>query len=66
MQNELDTLEQKLIQLVQLTQQLRAENLQLRQQIAATLNDNHKYKEKLDQAARRIERILEKLPEENG
>lgn len=66
MQSELDTLEQKLTQLVQLTHHLRAENLQLRQRIAAALNDSHKYEEKLGQAALRIERILEKLPAENG
>lgn len=66
MQSELDTLEQKLAQLVQLAQHLRAENLQLRQRIAAALNDRHKYEEKLGQAALRIEHILEKLPAENG
>ena len=38
MHSELDILDQKLVQLVQLTQRLRAENLQLRQEVAAAVS----------------------------
>jgi len=64
MQSELDALEQKLQQLVQLTQRLRAENLQLRQQIASALNEQRKRQDKIEQAAQRLERLLDQLPAE--
>lgn len=66
MQSELDALEQKLTQLVQLTQRLRAENLQLRQHVAAAVNDQRKSQDKVTQAAQRIEKILEQLPVESA
>jgi len=66
MQSELDALEQKLTQLVQLAQRLRAENLQLRQHVATALNDQRKSQDKLAQAAQRIEKILEHLPAESA
>ncbi len=66
MQSELDALDQKLAQLVQLTQRLRAENLQLRQHVAAALNEQRKSQDKLSQAAQRIEGILEHLPAESA
>lgn len=66
MQSELDALEQKLTQLVQLAQRLRAENLQLRQHVAAAVNDQRKSQDKLTQAAQRIEKILEHLPVESA
>lgn len=66
MQSELDALEQKLTQLAQLTQRLRAENLQLRQHVAAAVNDQRKSQDKLTQAAQRIEKILEHLPVESA
>jgi cell division protein ZapB len=62
MQSELDALDQKLAQLVQLTQRLRAENLQLRQDVASALNGQRKGQDKIDQAAQRLEKILAKLP----
>lgn len=64
MQSELDTLEQKLHQLVQLNQRLRAENQQLRQHVAAALNEQKKRQDKIEQAAQRLERILDQLPAE--
>lgn len=65
MQSELDTLDQKLAQLVQLTQRLRTENLQLRQQVAAALNEQRKSQDKVSQAAQRLEKILDHLPAES-
>jgi cell division protein ZapB len=64
MQSELDALEQKLLQLVQLNQRLRAENQQLRQHVAAALNEQRKRQDKIDQAAQRLERLLDQLPAE--
>lgn len=63
MQSELDALEQKLIQLTQLTQRLRAENMQLRQEIASALSQQRKSQDKLDTAAVRLEKLLAQLPE---
>jgi hypothetical protein len=40
MEPELDTLEEKITQFVRLCQQLRTENIQLRQQLAVTTSHN--------------------------
>lgn len=64
MLSELDTLEQKLHLLVQLNQRLREENQQLRQHVASALNEQRKRQDKLDQAAARLEKLLEQLPAE--
>ncbi len=62
MQSELDNLEQKLAQLVQLAQRLRAENLQLRQEVAAAVSRQRKSQDKVDEAAQRLEKLLSQLP----
>ncbi len=62
MQSELDNLNQKLAQLVQLTQRLRAENLQLRQEVAAAVSQQRKGQDKVDEAAQRLEKLLAQLP----
>ena len=64
MHSELDVLDQKLAQLVQLTQRLRAENMQLRQEIAASLSQQRKSQDKVNEAALRLEKLLSKLPED--
>ncbi len=64
MQSELDALEQKLQQLLQLNQRLRAENQQLRQHVATALNEQRKRQDKIEQAAQRLERIIDQLPAE--
>lgn len=64
MLSDLDTLEQKLHQLVQLNQRLRDENQQLRQHVASALNDQRKHQDKIDQTASRLEKLLEQLPAE--
>ena len=63
MHSELDVLDQKLAQLVQLTQRLRAENMQLRQEIAASLSQQRKSQDKVNEAAQRLEKLLSQLPE---
>jgi cell division protein ZapB len=64
MHSELDVLDQKLALLVQLSQRLRAENLQLRQEVAAALSEQRKSQDKVDEAAQRLEKLLAQLPED--
>jgi cell division protein ZapB len=63
MHSELDVLDQKLAQLVQLTQRLRAENQQLRQEVASALSQQRKSQDKVSEAAQRLEKLLSQLPE---
>ncbi|MFA7400354.1 MAG: hypothetical protein WCZ98_07730 [Sideroxydans sp.] len=62
MQSELDALDNKLAQLVRLTQRLRAENLQLRQDVATALSGQRKSQDKIEQASQRLEKLLTQLP----
>lgn len=64
MHSELDALDLKLAQLVQLTQRLRAENLQLRQEVAAAVSQQRKSQDKVNEAAQRLEKLLTQLPED--
>lgn len=64
MHSELDALDEKLAHLVQLTQRLRAENLQLRQEVAAAVSKQRKSQDKVDEAAKRLEKLLAQLPED--
>jgi uncharacterized protein (TIGR02449 family) len=66
MQAELDSLENRLAQLVKLAQHLRGENYQLRQELAQALSQGRQYHDKLDSARIRVERLLEQLPEEES
>ncbi len=65
MQGELNILENKLAQLVQLTKRMRAENHQLRQDLAEALSRARLSEDKINSATSRLESILTKLPEEN-
>lgn len=62
MHSELDALDQKLSSLVELTQRLRAENLQLRQEVAAALSQQRKSQDKVETAALRLEKLIAQLP----
>ncbi len=62
MHSELDALDEKLAQLVQLTQRLRAENQQLRQEVAAALSQQRKGQDRANEAAARLEKLLAQLP----
>ena len=64
MQSELDALDQKLAHLVQLTQRLRTENQQLRQEVAAALSQQRKSQDKVQEATARLETLLSQLPED--
>jgi cell division septum initiation protein DivIVA len=64
MQGELNLLENKLAQLVQMTKRMRAENHQLRQDLAEALSHARKSDDKINHAQARLELILAKLPDE--
>jgi|APDOM4702015248_1054824.scaffolds.fasta_scaffold3263752_1 regulator of replication initiation timing len=63
MENELQALESKLAQLIAVTRKLRSENQSLRQQLAQQVDDNKRTNARLDEAARRLESLLEQIPE---
>ena len=66
MQTELDALEGKLAQLVQLSQRLRAENHQLRQELATALSEGRQCNDKMENACKRLESLLAQLPEDTA
>ena len=63
MDSELSDLEEKLAQLVQRLKTLRAENRELRQQLAGRTDENARLAEKLNAAKSRIEALLRQIPE---
>jgi cell division protein ZapB len=64
MENELNALETKLAQLIQVSGQLRAETQQLRQELAHALSSNRQYNDKMNSAKARLEKLLVTLPED--
>ena len=66
MQTELNLLENKLAQLVQLSRHLRVENLRLRQELANALSHGRQSDDKIESARARIEGLLAQLPEEES
>lgn len=65
MDAELDALQEKINQFVELCQRLRAENVQLRQQLASELDQNKRLEDKIAGAKTRLESLLGKIPEES-
>lgn len=63
MENELNSLESKIQQMVQLCQNLRTGNQNLRQQLAALTREQKRMEEHMMQARIRMEALLEKIPE---
>ncbi len=63
MDAELRSLEQKISQFIDLFQRLRADNQQLRQQLASALNENQQLQEKISNATNRLESLLTQIPE---
>jgi cell division protein ZapB len=59
---EFKSLEDKVAQFVSLCERLRAENLELRQQLAAARSDAKRLHDKIDGARTRLEGLIEKLP----
>ena len=64
MDAELKSLEGKINQFVALCQRIRAENHQLRQQLASVQNENKQLAEKIGDAKIRLESLLAQIPEE--
>ena len=62
MEAEFNSLEAKVAQFVSLCEQLRAENVQLRQQLAAARNDAKRLHDKINGAKARLEGLLSRLP----
>jgi cell division protein ZapB len=60
---EFNSLESKVAQFVGLCERLRAENITLRQELAAAQNDAKRLNEKIEGARTRVEQLLSRLPE---
>jgi cell division protein ZapB len=63
MEDELTALETKLALLIQVSGQLRAENQQLRQELAHALSSNRQFSDRMNKAKVRLEKLLVTLPE---
>jgi cell division protein ZapB len=63
MEAELNSLDDKIKQLLQLCQKLRKDNSALRQQLASAQNDKKQLTEKIGAARSRLEALLEQVPE---
>jgi cell division protein ZapB len=59
---EFSSLEAKVAQFVSLCERLRAENQDLRQELAAARTDARRLNEKIDGAKARLEGLLSRLP----
>ena len=62
MEAEFNSLEAKVEQFVELCERLRAENGELRQQLAAAQKDAKRLNEKIDGAKTRLEGLLNRIP----
>ena len=63
MEAELKSLDDKISQLVQLTQKLRKDNSQLRQNLASVQSENKRLSEKVTTARTRLETLLAQIQE---
>lgn len=61
--NQLDALERKIAQIVGVCEMLRADNIQLRQQLLVAENERDEMAERMTAARERIERLALQLPE---
>ena len=60
---ELNSLEAKVAQFVAICERLRAENIALRQELAAARNDAKRLNDKIDGARVKVEQLIARLPE---
>lgn len=63
MESDLKALEDKVSQLLGLCQQMRTENLELRQELAQAQDETRQLKENMALAGERLEALIEGLPE---
>jgi chromosome segregation ATPase len=64
MEDELRALEGRIGQLAALARRLRAENAELRQSLLTAQGETRALKAKVESASARLQRLLERLPEE--
>ena len=62
METEFTSLEAKVAQFVTLCERLRAENVELRQQLTAARNDAKRLHDKIDGAKARLEGLISRMP----
>ena len=62
MDADLKSLENKIAQFVELCQRLRADNQQLRQQLASTVSQVKRLEDKVNTATARLETLLAQMP----
>ena len=62
MEAEFNSLEAKVAQFVSLCERLRAENIELKRELAAARTDARKLHEKIDGAKARLEGLMSRLP----
>ena len=62
MDADLKSLETKIAQFVELCQRLRADNQQLRQQLATAVNQAKRLEDKVNTATTRLETLLAQMP----
>ena len=62
MDADLKSLESKIAQFVELCQRLRADNQQLRQQLASAVNQAKRLEDKVNTATARLETLLAQIP----
>jgi cell division protein ZapB len=65
MDTELKSLEDKIGQFVELCHRLRADNQQLRQDLASAVNQSKRLEEKISIATSRLEILLSQIPAED-
>ena len=64
MENELRALEERVGQLAAMARRLREENAELRQALLAAQNESRILREKVETATARVQRLLDRLPED--
>ncbi|HZP85492.1 MAG TPA: hypothetical protein VFB54_01640 [Burkholderiales bacterium] len=62
MESELNSLDQKITELIALCQRLRKDNLDLRQQLDSVQSQNRLLVEKIESARSRLEALLSRIP----
>ena len=65
MEAELKSLEHKLNQIIELCQRFRSDNQELRQQLAAAVDQTRRLEEKITSAMSRLESVLAQMPAED-
>lgn len=65
MEAEIAALDERLQQLIALTQRLRQDNGALRQQLAQAQDENKRLRDRASQARTRLEALVERLPEDS-